>query len=55
MLRYRETGELHKDFHGSTSLALDFVAERHGEDALTEILHNVGTRSMLPFIEAVEG
>ncbi len=44
MLRYRETGELHKDFHGSTSLALDFVAERHGEDALTEILHNVGTK-----------
>jgi len=44
MLRYRETGELHKDFHGGTSLALDFVAERHGEEALTEILHKVGTQ-----------
>lgn len=44
MLRYRETGELHKDFHGGTSLALDFVADRYGEEALTEILHNVGTK-----------
>jgi predicted ArsR family transcriptional regulator len=44
MLRYRETGELHKDFHGSTSLALDFVADRYGEEGLTEILHGVGTR-----------
>ncbi len=44
MLRYRETGELHKDFHGGTSLALDFVADRYGEEALTEILHKVGTK-----------
>ncbi|MFA6930858.1 MAG: hypothetical protein WCT05_11060 [Lentisphaeria bacterium] len=44
MLRYRETGEMHKDFHGGTSLALDFVADRYGEQALSEILHNVGTK-----------
>ncbi|NLF85128.1 MAG: hypothetical protein GX571_03360 [Lentisphaerae bacterium] len=44
MLRYRETGELHKDFHGGTSLALDFVADRYGEEGLTEILHSVGTK-----------
>lgn len=44
MLRYRETGEMHKDFHGGTSLALDFVADRYGEQAISEILQHVGTK-----------
>ena len=44
MLRYRETGNLHKDFHAGTSLALDFLYEKHGEKAIAEVLHNTGTK-----------
>lgn len=37
MLRYRETGELHKDFHGSMNAAVEFVGRRHGRDGLRAV------------------
>lgn len=42
MLRYRETGELHKDFHGTTNTTIDYIARNYGEDALGEILTCTG-------------
>lgn len=34
MLRYRETGELHKDFHGGMNAAVDYVGARYGREGL---------------------
>ena len=44
MLRYREVGNLHKDFHASCSLGMDFLVEKHGEKALAEVLYKMGTQ-----------
>lgn len=38
MLRYRESGELHLDFHGGTNGAIEFITERYGRAGLREIL-----------------
>ncbi len=43
-MRYRETGELHLDFHGATSATIDYLVERYGEAALHEIFFNVGQK-----------
>jgi len=43
-MRYRETGELHKDFHGATNATIDYVAENFGESALREIFFEVGKK-----------
>jgi hypothetical protein len=37
MLRYRETGELHKDFHGSMNAAVEYVGSRCGREGLRAI------------------
>ncbi len=37
MLRYRETGELHKDFHGSMNAAVEYVGSRYGREGLRQI------------------
>lgn len=37
MLRYRETGELHKDFHGSMNAAVDYVGSRYGREGLRKV------------------
>ena len=37
-MRYRETGELHKDFHGALNTTVDYVVGKYGRDALREIL-----------------
>ncbi len=37
MLRYRETGELHKDFHGGTNAAVEYVGRRYGREGLRKV------------------
>ncbi len=41
-MRYKDTGELHMDFHGATNTTIDYIVEHFGEDALTEIFSRVG-------------
>ena len=38
-LRYRSGGELHRDFHWSTSVGIHYLLENYGEEALREVLH----------------
>ena len=40
MLRYRETGELHKDFHGGMNLAVEYVGQRYGREGLRAVLRS---------------
>lgn len=40
MLRYRSTGELHKDFHILFCNTLHYLQENFGENALREVLKN---------------
>ena len=42
MLRYQENNELHKDFHSSTNMTLDYIAGKYGVDALKMILRRTG-------------
>lgn len=41
-MRYAETGELHFDFHAATNVTLEHIGEKFGDEALREILFNVG-------------
>ena len=36
-MRYRETGELHKDFHANMNATLEYVGRRYGRDALRKL------------------
>lgn len=40
-MRYRETGELHLDFHGAVNTTINYIAERFGETALTMIFNRM--------------
>ncbi len=42
-MRYQETGELHKDFHGATLMSANYIVENYGIEALREIMFNTGT------------
>ncbi len=42
-MRYQETGELHKDFHGATLMSVNYIVKNYGVDALREILFHTGT------------
>ncbi|MDD4871841.1 MAG: hypothetical protein PHR77_14885, partial [Kiritimatiellae bacterium] len=44
MLRYRETGELHKDFHGSMNAAVEYVGNRYGRDGLRTVFRHTAHR-----------
>ena len=41
-MRYRETGELHLDFHGLTGSTIDYILEHYGHDALVKIMTGMG-------------
>ena len=43
-MRYRETGELHLDFHGATNTTINYIARNFGEEALHEIFFAVGQK-----------
>ena len=38
MLRYRSTGEVHKDFHGLTCATLHYLVDNYGHEAMVEVL-----------------
>ncbi|MCI5779579.1 MAG: hypothetical protein MR051_07195 [Lentisphaeria bacterium] len=42
MLRYQENNELHRDFHGTTNMTIEYIARKYGADALKEILRRTG-------------
>ena len=42
MLRYQENNELHRDFHGTTNMTMDYIAENYGVEALKGILRKTG-------------
>ncbi len=44
MLRYRETGELHKDFHGSMNAAVEYVGSRYGRDGLRTVFRETAQK-----------
>ena len=41
-MRYKDTGELHMDFHGATNTTINYIVDNFGEAALTEIFNRVG-------------
>jgi hypothetical protein len=41
-MRYQETGELHKDFHGATLMSANYIIKNYGIEALREILFHTG-------------
>ena len=42
-MRYQETGELHKDFHGATLMSANYIVKSYGAEALREIMFCTGT------------
>ncbi len=43
-MRYKETGELHLDFHGATYTTIKYILKHYGKDGLREIFRNTGTQ-----------
>jgi hypothetical protein len=43
-LRYRSEGELHRDFHASILDGVNYMRDNYGEEALREVLFNMGTK-----------
>ena len=43
-LRYKSEGELHRDFHASILDGVNYVRDNYGEEALREVLFNMGTK-----------
>jgi len=41
-MRYQEDNELHRDFHGTTNLTIDYLLTHYGEDALKSVLRKTG-------------
>ena len=41
-MRYRETGELHKDFHGLVNSTVKYICDNFGKKALHKIFYNTG-------------
>lgn len=45
---------MHKDFHGSLSIGLDYLMENYGEESVREYLHRFTTTYYAPLIEALK-
>ena len=43
-LRYKSKGELHRDFHASILDGVNYVRDNYGEEALREVLFDMGTK-----------
>ncbi len=41
-MRYKDTGEVHKDFHGATNTTINYIVDKFGEDAMKIIFERVG-------------
>ena len=44
ILRYESGGELHRDFHASILDGVNYVRDNYGEEAVREVLFDMGTR-----------
>ena len=42
-MRYKDKGEVHKDFHAATNMTIDYIVDNFGEDALTTIFRKTAT------------
>ena len=38
MLRYKSTGEVHKDFHGLTCATLHYLIDQYGHEAMETVI-----------------
>ena len=54
MLRYRSTGEVHKDFHGLTCATLHYLIDNYGEEAMREVLKNTAQKVYKTMHEALQ-
>lgn len=41
-MRYRETGAVHKDFHGAVNCTIEYICKNFGNNALHEIFFKTG-------------
>ena len=48
MLRYKSSGEVHKDFHGLTCATIHYILDNYGKDALDEILKSTAQKVYNP-------
>ncbi|MDD5727635.1 MAG: hypothetical protein PHV59_03640 [Victivallales bacterium] len=42
-MRYHETGQVHKDFHGTSLMSANYIVKYYGVEALREIMLHTGT------------
>ena len=41
-MRYRETGQIHMDFHGAVNTTVEYISSKYGDKALHEIFFATG-------------
>jgi len=42
-MRYKDRGEVHKDFHAATNMTIDYIVDNFGEDALAMLFRKMAT------------
>ncbi|MBO4630415.1 MAG: hypothetical protein J5858_00690 [Lentisphaeria bacterium] len=53
MIRYKSTGEIHKDFHGLTCATLHYLVDNYGRDALETVLQETAQKVYKTMHEAL--
>ena len=54
MIRYKSTGEVHKDFHGLTCETLHYLLDNYGQEAVEDILKNTAQKVYKTIHEALQ-
>lgn len=54
MIRYKSTGEVHKDFHGLTCATLHYLLDNYGQEAVEDILKNTAQKVYKTIHEALQ-
>jgi len=54
-MRYKSTGEVHRDFHGLTCATLHYLLDNYGESSVREILTNTAQKVYKTIHEALRG
>ena len=54
MLRYKSTGEVHKDFHGLTCATLHYLIDTYGEEAMRQVIRNTARQVYRTMHEALK-
>lgn len=52
-MRYKSTGEVHKDFHGLTCATLHYLLDNYGEEVLKDVLTSTAQRVYKTMHEAL--